>query len=170
MGALLEGLQTLKFQSRVVHQLRRRKSRSAALGINANPVKFDRSGQILRQYFASESAANRHINDEVKGLFIIEPRPGLDVEGCFHTVNTNVHMTSYALGRPLDTIGLTLTAPHGRRWQRLAEVHIIGRQISKVDDADDALRFMPRPIEKVDLTFQRPSVLLTSRRHPECRP
>ena len=87
----------LKFQSRVLHHLGRRESCSAALGINANPVKFDRGGQILWHYFATESAAHRHIDDEVKGLFIENPRPRLDIAGGCHTVNTIVHVPRYSL-------------------------------------------------------------------------
>ena len=160
----------LKFQSRVSHHLGRRESWSAALGINPNPVKFDRGGQILWHYFATESAAHRHINDEVKGFFIEHPRPGLDIDGCCHTVNAIVYIPCNALARPLDTIGVNLTAPHSRRSQRLAEVHIIGRQNPNVDGADDAMGLMARPLENVDLTHQRPSVLLTLRHHPDCRP
>ena len=148
----------------------RRESRSAALGITANLFKFDRRGQILWHYFATESTAYRHINDEAKGVFFAQPRPELNVEGCCHTVNTILHVTSYTLARLLDTIGVKLTAPHSRRSHRLAEVGIIGRQIPKVDGTDDAIGFMSHPIENVDLTVQRLSVLLTLRHHPECRP
>ena len=70
LGALHEGSHMLKFLSRVVHHQGRRESRFAALGINADPAKFDRSGQILWHYFAIESTVHCHINDEVKGLFI----------------------------------------------------------------------------------------------------
>ena len=71
LGALHEGSHMLKFLSRVVHHRGRRESRFAALGIAANPAKFDRSGQILWHYFfAIESTAHCPINDEVKGLFI----------------------------------------------------------------------------------------------------
>ena len=65
---------------------------------------------------------------------------------------------------------MELTTPDGRRSQCLAVVHIIGRQIAEVDGADDAMRFMARPFKNVDLTLERPSVLLTLGHHPECGP
>ncbi len=86
----------LKFQSRVLHHLGNRESYSAAFGINADPVKFDCRGQILWHQLATQHAAHRHIGDEVKGLLIEHPRPGLDVGRRSHTVNATVNILSDA--------------------------------------------------------------------------
>lgn len=85
-------------------------------------------------------------------------------------MNAIVHIPSDAFWWPFNPIGVKLTTPNGRRSQCLAVVHIIGTQIAEVDGANDAMGFMARPFKNVDLTLQRPSVLLTLRHHPQCRP